>query len=170
MKKFLLSILIGSVVLGLGIGISILEISHWEISDYPSYLDTEPVENYNFTAEMDLQQFDSTEFYFRSSYRGEKAEVEIVEDAAMTDSFAVAVEYRGLKPVAYPHIYISDMQTGEEHMAFTVRPGGFESFKLIRQVIEKMFEDKVFYLDASPTLVEKVTVYTAYPEKINVIR
>ena len=34
---------------------------------------------------------------------------------------------------------------------------------------EYMFENKVYFLDASPTIIEKVTVYTAYPEKLEIM-
>ena len=33
------------------------------------------------------------------------------------------------------------------------------------KIAEDMFENKTFYTDNSATLIEKVTVYTAYPDK-----
>ena len=167
MKKLLYCLLAGSVILGIGIGVTVLEISHWEISDYPSYLEKEPVENCEQTFQIDLQEFENTEFYSYSTYRDKNSNVEIVEDQTMTDKFVVNIQYKGKEPVAYHRIYESDNET--EYADFVVHPGGFESFKLIRQVIESMFENKVYYRDASPTIIEKVTVYTAYPEKINVV-
>ena len=167
MKKLLLSLLIGSVIMGRGIGITILEISAWDISDYPDYLVNMPLENCDVTIEMDLQEFENTEFYSYGTYRNMSNNVEVVEDKTMTDKFVVNIQYKGKEPVAYPRTYELDDET--EYMDFVVHPGGFESFKLIRQVIDDMFENKVYYLDASPTIIEKVTVYTAYPEKIEIM-
>ena len=167
MKKLLLSLLIGSVIMGRGIGITMLEISAWEISDYPDYLADMPSESCDVTIDMDLQEFENTEFYIYGTYRSMNNNAEIIEDKTLTDKFVVNIQYKGKEPVAYPRTYELDDET--EHMDFVVHPGGFESFKLIRQVIEDMFENKVYYLDASPTLIEKVTVYTAYPEKIEVM-
>lgn len=169
MKKLLLSLLVGSVVMGLGIGVAMLEISAWEISEYPDYLAEMPSENCEFTIDMDLQEFENTEFYSYNTYRNMCSNVEVIEDETMTDKFIVSIQYKGKEPVAYPRTYTMGVENEAEYMDFVVHPGGFESFKLIRQVIETMFENKVYYLDASPTLIEKVTVYTAYPEKIEVM-
>ncbi len=170
MKKLLFFLLIGSVMMGLGIGVTMLEISAWEISDYPDYLADMPSENCDVTIEMDLREFENTEFYSYGTYRSMNNNVEIIEDKTMTDKFVVNIQYKGNEPVAYPRTYMIGDESETEYMDFVVHPGGFESFKLIRQVIEDMFENKVYYLDASPTLIEKVTVYTAYPEKIEVMQ
>ena len=167
MKKLLLSLLIGSVIMGRGIGITMLEISAWDISDYPDYLVDMPLENCDVTIDMDLQEFENTEFYIYGTYRSMNNNAEIVEDKTMTDKFVVNIQYKGKEPIAYHRTYEVDDET--EYMDFVVHPGGFESFKLIRQVIEDMFENKVYYRDASPTIIEKVTVYTAYPEKIEIM-
>ena len=46
-----------------------------------------------------------------------------------------------------------------------VQPDYNYSLREIREMAQEMFETKVFYTGNAATLIEKVTVYTAYPEK-----
>ena len=171
MKKLLYSLLIGAVIMGVGIGVTMLEISHWEISDYTEYLDNEPLENCKFTTDLDTQQVKTMQVYVWNSWRDRGDSIEIVEDKSLTDKIVADISYRGQAPVAYSDVHTSTVDNAEhETLCMRIHPGEFSSVKQIRNTIEEMFKTKVFYRDVSATFIEKVTIYTAYPEKIEIVK
>ena len=171
MKKLLLSIFAGAVVLGIGLGVTALEISEWDMAHYPAYLDVKPMTTCEFTQEINVQQLDKARLYAYRTFSGDERNVEIVADDTLTDSFIVKVEYRGEKPQVDNHSWADydENDMVKEHIEVTVSPQYSMSFKDIKQALQEMFETKIFYRELTNTLIEKVTVYTAYPEKFEIL-
>ena len=55
-------------------------------------------------------------------------------------------------------------------MDVLIRPDYNYTLREIRQLADRMFEDKVFYTGNTATVIEKVTVYTATPDRFKVNR
>lgn len=76
-KNMLISLVAGAVVLGVGLGITALEISRWDTAQYPAYLDKEPVKTLEMTNETDVTEFESINVYISgmpNSFRSEKTD------------------------------------------------------------------------------------------------
>lgn len=169
-KKLLVSFLAGALLIGTGIGVTVLELSRWDTADYPRHLENEPVKTEEISKELDVEDYEKISVYVTGQsdrFRNEK-KVEIVEDKTCTDSFVVVVDYKGKMP--YSHIYSyenSDRNSRQNYwyMDIIVQPDYNYSLSEIRQIAEEMFDSKVFYTDNLNTLIEKVTIYTAKPDK-----
>ncbi len=169
-KKLLVSFLAGALLIGTGIGVTVLELSRWDTADYPRYLEKEPVKTEEISEEFDIEDYEKISVYTAgqaSRFRNEKM-VEIVEDKTCTDNIVVVVDYKGKLP--YTDIYsyeTTDHSSQQDYlcMDIIVQPDYNYSLSEIRQIVEEMFESKVFYRNNLNTLIEKVTIYTANPDK-----
>ncbi len=172
MKKLLLSLFTGAFLVGTGISMTVLELSVWDMADYPEYIDSLPVQTCEFIEEINLEEFYKIDFYIQERYYTyDKTEkVEIVEDKSMTDCFKIYVEYKGKQPITYSYNHtVYENDNDKEYLSYSVHGDNAVSFKEIRQVAEDMFENRICYREIPNTVIEKVTVYTAYPEKIDVL-
>ena len=173
-KNMLISLVAGAVVLGVGLGITALEISRWDTAQYPAYLDKEPVKTQEFANETDVTEFESINVYISgmpNSFRSEKL-IEIVEDKNCKDNFVVKIDYKGKEPFTDAYDFEDTNEKGEKfkRMDVLIRPDYNYTLREIRQLADRMFEDKVFYTGNTATVIEKVTVYTATPDRFKVNR
>ncbi len=168
-KKLLVSFLAGALLIGAGLGVTVLEASRWDTADYPRYLEKEPVKTEEISKEFDIEDYEKISVYVAGQsgrFRSEKM-VEIVEDETCTDNIVVIVDYKGKLP--YTEMYSYETGVDDNHqslwMDIVIQPDYNYSLSEIRQVAEEMFENKVFYRNNLNTLIEKVTIYTANPDK-----
>ncbi len=170
-RKLLLAFVLGALLVGIGAGVTVLEVSRWDTRDHPAYLEKQAVQTVEQVAEYDVSEFENINVYATGRpYRFRDNDlVEIVEDKTFKDSFKLVIEYKGKLP--YYDIYGWDNQdeNGVETSCLdvVVQPDFNYSLGEIRKMAEEMFETKVFYTGNAATLIEKVTVYTAYPEKFD---
>ena len=170
-KKLLLAFFAGALLIGVGAGITVLEVSRWDTADHPEYLEKQVVQTVEQVAECDVTEFETINIYGtgHSNRFREKDLIEIVEDENIKDGFKLVVEYKGKLP--YMDIYDWDSHDENDvvtkYMEIVVQPDYNYSLGEIRDMVEEMFETKVFYTGNAATLIEKVTVYTAYPEKFD---
>lgn len=173
-KNMLISLVAGAVVLGVGLGITALEISRWDTAQYPAYLDKEPVKTWEMTNETDVSEFESINVYISgmpNSFRSEKL-IEIVEDKNCKDNFVVKIDYKGKEPFTDVYDFEDTNEKGEKFRRMDVHiwPDYNYTLREIRQLADRMFESKVFYTGNTATVIEKVTVYTATPDRFKVNR
>ena len=172
MKKLLISLLAGSVILGVGIGVTALEVSMWDTADHPAYLENKTVQTEEIVEKVDVTRLGEVNVYVSGLSNGFRNDglIEIVEDETCSEKIVVKIDYKGSEP--YTSIYDFDYEdeNGEmyRNMDIVVHPDYNYSLRQIREVAEEMFENKVFYTSNVSTLVEKVTVYTATPEKFDI--
>lgn len=171
-KNMLISLLAGSVILGTGLAVTALEVSEWDTASYPQYLEEMSVETHEMDKDISPEELEKINIYVSTrtdSFRNDKL-VEIVEDTRYTDTIGIKVDYKGTQPYVNVYEYDTDYNEGSvsQWLDIVVHPDYNYSLREIRQVAEDMFENKIFYTDNINTLVEKVTVYTATPEKFNV--
>ncbi|MBR4035995.1 MAG: hypothetical protein IKJ05_04595 [Oscillospiraceae bacterium] len=171
-KNMLISLLAGSVMLGVGLAVTALEVSVWDTAPYPQYLEEMTVETQEFVKDISPEESEKINIYISTrtnGFRNDKL-IEIVEDARYTDTIGIQVDYKGERPYVNVYDYNSDYDedTVSQWLDIVVHPDYNYSLREIRQVAEDMFENKIFYTDNITTLVEKVTVYTATPEKFDV--
>ena len=168
-RKLLLAFVIGAMLVGLGAGITVLEVSRWDTQDHPAYLEKQAVQSVEEIAEYDVAEFETINVYATGRpYRFRDNDlIEIVEDKTCKDSFRLVIEYKGKLPYYDIHYWENEDENNivNRRMEVVVQPDYNYSLREIREMAQEMFETKVFYTGNAATLIEKVTVYTAYPEK-----
>ena len=169
MKKLLVSLLAGAILIGVGLGVTALEISVWDTRRYPEYLEKETVQTVETEENINPQNYDKINVYVSGSYNGfrNNKKMEIVEDKTFADTVKISIEYKGKVPYVHYYEYSQGGEDGESisRLEYIVSPTYNYSLKEIREIAEDMFKNKIFYTDNSATLIEKVTVHTAYPDK-----
>ena len=170
-KKLLLAFVAGAMLVGIGAGVTVLEVSRWDTRDHPAYLEKQAVQTVEEIADYDITEFEKINVYATGRpyrFRDEKI-IEVVEDKNCKDSFKLVIEYKGKLP--YYDVY--DWNNQDENGTVTTRldvvvqPDYNYSLREIREMAQEMFDTKVFYTGNAASLIEKVTVYTAYPEKFD---
>ena len=62
-RKLLLAFVIGAMLVGLGAGITVLEVSRWDTQDHPAYLEKQAVQSVEEIAEYDVAEFETINVY-----------------------------------------------------------------------------------------------------------
>lgn len=174
MKKLLIAFLAGAMLIGVGLGVTALEVSEWDVVHHPYYLEKEELQTYTVVEEINPADFSKIDCYVSHAVRQSTTTyeiIEIIEDAAYTDTIKFEIDYRGQAPESYCWSYENTDEDGrvEYTLEYMVQPGYNQSLKVVREMVEQMFRDKIFYTDNATTLIEAVRVYTATPEKIHKI-
>ena len=168
-RKLLLAFVAGAMLVGIGAGVTVLEISRWDTRDHPAYLEKQAVQTVEEIAEYDVAELETINVYATGRpYRfRDKDLIEIVEDKTCKDSFRLVIEYKGKLPYYDIHYWENEDENNivSRRMEVVVQPDYNYSLREIREMAQEMFETKVSYTGNAATLIEKVTVYTAYPEK-----
>ncbi len=178
MKKLMAAFLAGAILIGVGAGVTALEISEWDVVEHPYYLEKEQLKTHCIEEEFDMDNFSTIECYVSHAMRESLHSydiIEIIEDSTCTDVTKIEVDYRGEQPESYWWDYGTDEVTADDSadneriMQYIIQPGYNRSLRVVRKMVEQMFQDKVFYVDNASTLIEKVRIYTATPEKFDII-
>lgn len=174
MKKLLIAFLAGAMLIGVGLGVTALEVSEWDVVQHPYYLEKEELQTYTVVEEINPADFKEIDCYVSHAVRQSTTAyeiIEIIEDAGYTDTIKFEIDYRGQTPENYCWSYDGTDENGKEvyTLEYVIQPGYNQSLKVVRNMVEQMFKDKIFYIDNAGTLIEAVRVYTATPEKIHKI-
>ena len=183
MKKLMISFLAGAILIGIGLGVTVLEISDWETARYPEYLETVDSNLYVIEEPVDMENLDEVKVYLSTMYRDEfrkRSMITVAEDKSCDESIVLEISYKGQEPDVYTYTYedYSDnapVQIDEQdrqnvkfigHVA--IHTSQYNSIADYRTVVQAMFDNKVFYENMDNCLIEGVTVRTAYPDKIKI--
>lgn len=173
MKKLLISLLIGAVLIGTGVGVTALEISDWQWLNSRPSLTALPVARVNEEFKIDVNKYDGVEVYLDYFYTGNNGSfrdevVKVEKDENYKDRICVEIKYKGEDPFCNFYDY-DNTDEGENTVSLYVDVISRGNFKEYKKIVEEMFENKVFYNHTDVSLIEKITVRTAYPEKITLV-
>ena len=174
MKKLMAAFLAGALLIGVGLGITALEISRWDVVQHPYHLEKEELKTCIIEEEINTDDFETIECYVSQSMTSSAQSykiIEVIEDTACTDTMKVEVDYCGREPGSYFWSYEGQDENGGKiyTLQYVVQPGYNNSLKAVREMVEQMFRDKIFYTENAATLIEAVRIYTAAPDKIQKI-
>ena len=165
MKKLLISLVVGAVFIGTGVGVLFMEIAEFTTAEYLPYVKQEKAETFTFT---DSEIFDNSERAKVDIYLGEYFEnngkYEIVEDKTV-DGVSITVTYRGEKPRFrfYENWYDENNKAN-----FYTLQCYIETYmpKDILDAAKYMFQNKVIVTSPTNYIVEKVVIKTNHPDLI----
>ena len=168
MKKLIISLILGAVLTGIGIGVLMMEIAEFSVSDtYPeiknSTLQEFTVTDKNFFEDADKNSTVNIYGYL-GNYFHDFGKTEIIEDKS-TDGVEIIIKYRGTKPLfrfnghGYnsSNIYEYSLHTYNEN----IMP------KQILDMAEYMCKNKIFVKYQDVYYVEQVIIKTSEPQRIN---
>ena len=169
MKKLILSLIIGAIFIGAGIGVLFVEMAEFTSTDYLPYVQQTKTEKFVFD---DTDIFSGTDShnvvvnlqldeYFRTN-----GSYKVVEDKSV-QGISMEIEYHGKKPTFRFHNnwYDKDNNTNWYTLycyADTVLP------KDIIDAAKYMFGNKVIVTSPSNYYIEKVVIKTNHPELITI--
>ena len=170
MKKFIISLIIGAVLIGSGIGVTLMEIAQFSTTDYLTYINSDSIETFTFN---DQSIFDESEGnpvsinvylgeYFRQNHN-----VQIIESPAV-EGVEISIDYRGIKPrfEFWNHTY-SSAESGKTVYQYSLNCyHDILMPKDILQAAKYVCQNKIIPQDFSLYKVEKVIIKTANPQLI----
>ncbi len=167
MKKLMTMLFTGAALIGLGIGITMLELREWKISEIRTDLLDKPVHTATYERTVDPEEVYRVEINHRYKYGyfGDYVpETQVVYDKEWTGQVLVEIEYRGYQPHLYQNISWRDDEKVIHEL--WIDTSYYTDGASVYDLIKSMFDNKTYYINGECTHVEKITVYTAYPDKV----
>jgi len=167
MKKLMMMLFTGAALIGLGIGITLLELRDWKISEIRTDLMDRPVHTAKYERTVNPDEVDRLEITSKYSYGyfGDyQPEIEIITDKNQTGEVLVEIDYRGHQPQVYQNV----SWTGDEKVIHElwIDVNNYNDFASVYDLIQSIFDSKTYYANGECTYIEKITVYTAYPDMV----
>ena len=168
MKKLIALMISSAALIGLGIGITLLELRDWKISEIRTDLLDMPLQTATYERTVDLTEVEGLEIasrYGYGYYNEYMFETEIIKDKKWAEQVLVEIDYRGYQPMVYQNI--SWRAEDKVYHQLWIDNSSYVDGVSVYSLLESMFENKTWYQYGESSYIEKVTVYTAYPEKIS---
>lgn len=172
-KKFLISLVVGSVLIGVGIAMTTIELTKWDSVDYPDYLVNEPVKQIEIIENIDVLGYEKIQVYVAgySSNFQPYTDIEFMYNEDCADHFEVIIDYYGGEPHHYWHDNrYTENETNQTitQLYYVVSANRDFSFGDFIDVLKNMFETKTFYEFITNSAIEKVTIHTSNPELFSI--
>lgn len=161
MKKTVIALLSGIVLLGLGIGITTVEMMSWDIKDSVMPFIGNGDKEYSFRINGAPEQTTHMSVYVENQY-GDYDLVTVEYDRRCTDHMEVTVKYSGKEPRCNGRL-------NDDYGHISIYTTTYESMREIRDVVKKSFEEKVYYRSYATCHVDSIVIKTAYPEQLKKI-
>lgn len=165
MKRMMAAFFFGCSIIGFGIGITMMELKDWKTSGYRDHLLTLPLETFEeeipIFPNSDVDYYEIDLSYYCDDITG--PEKNVVYDKNYTNTILISANYRGIEPEIFQSGW-GEGADGSTYMLFWVDINSFSQAGQIYDLAKTMFENKTFYSESC--LIESITVYTAYPDKI----
>ena len=171
MKKLMMIIFSSAAMIGTGIGITMLELRDWKSSEIRTDLLDKPVHTAVYERTVDLTAVDLLEIeskYTQGYFSRYQPETEVIYDKTQTGQVTVEIQYRGHQPSVGQSIYWYNEESAEEKVIHQlwIDINNYNDFVSVYDMAKSMFENQTYYTNGECTYVEKITLYTAYPDKI----
>ncbi len=153
----------GCILIGIGIGITFVELKDWNVVDENPDLLNMPQET--FTQELAFTTERPTDIrvnWYRHNFTYENISVE--ERSDCTDNIKIEITYRGIRPG------VSASSNGNESTMYHLWI--FEDGTDILHdydIVKSMFENKLIYKWNNITHIDKIVLYTAKPENLKLV-
>lgn len=162
MKKLIISLISGAILIGIGLGVIFMEITQYSTLEYLPYVASQPL-NSHIVNNAPIISAQDTNINFSDHcgyYFSEHGSWEVVKDSSLNE-VKIEVFYRGERPRIQVYNY------GDNH--YNVNAYDYNtSPKEIFDVVKYAFEEKVIIHDASNFLIEKIVIHTPNPENISI--
>lgn len=168
MKKLIISLITGSVLIGIGIGVMLFEIAEYSMTDTYPEIKNAPVQEFSFTDDAvfeDAGEGRTINIYgYLGEYFDDFGKFEVVEDKNVK-GIEVTIKYRGTKPRFHFNGY------GYEHRGYEYE---YSLSAYSDNIMPKQILDMAEYMCTNKTIVryqdlfyaEKVIVKTSQPQLI----
>lgn len=169
MKKLMMLLFTGAALIGLGTGVTALELRQWKISEIRTDLLDRPVHTAKYERTVKPEEVERLEIEskYEYGYFGDyQPEIEIITDKNQTGQILVEIEYRGHPPQVYQNVSWIDEKKVIHELWIDIN--NYNDFVSVYDMIKSMFDNKIYYINGECTYIEKITVYTAYPDKVKI--
>lgn len=143
-------------------------VNDFKYRSYPSYILDWPTQVVTQTVDCDYSRdviYLSGYFNFMDGGFREYANVEVTLDENSTESYRVEIRYKGKKSEMY--IYHDEYDNHGEYMDnINIWPEDYD-YDMTTEDIVHMYKHGEDLRYAEPLVIEKITIYTAYPEKFD---
>ncbi|MBR2029197.1 MAG: hypothetical protein IKA10_09495 [Oscillospiraceae bacterium] len=168
MKKLIISLIAGAVLIGVGIGVMMMEIAEFSMTDTYPEIKNSPLQEFSFSDDTIFDDSDENRTVNIHGYLGEYFHdfgiTEVVEDKKI-DGIEVIIRYRGTKPEFRfnGYGYSTDNMYEYNLSAYSrdIMP------KQILEFAEYMCQNKTIVRYQDLFYVEKVIIKTASPQLVN---
>lgn len=165
MKRMMTVFFSGCALIGLGIGIAVMELSSWKVSDVRTDLLETPVKTYSKEINLEMSSVNSVEINHYNTYT---ADTEIIYDESYKESVFIEVEYHGTAPQVYQSSWWED-DSGSIRSSLWIDVYNYNDIADIFSLLHSMFDNQTYYRYSESTHIKKITVYTAYTDKITIL-
>ena len=166
MKKMMTLFFAGCILAGMGLGLTVVELKDWKSVPFRTDLAEKPLQTHTEKLYIDLQEYSSIEINLNGNYHNHPhPETEIIYDAQYTGEIGFTIEYRGGRPGVYNGGWWNT-ENGNKALRCWIDTVATDDISEMFRLIGMMFNNKTYYKSAVATYIEKVTVYTAWPDKI----
>ena len=172
MKKLIISIITGSVLIGIGIGVLFMEIAEFSVSEtYPAVMQ-QSSKNFTFNDDEIFNDSDGKNILI-NTYLGEYfydyGKTEIIEDPTV-EGAEFTIKYRGIKPrFSFHGAGYYEYGRGEQGRVYEYYLNAQSEDLMPKDILsaaEYMCKNKTFVKYMDMFYVEKVTIRTNHPELI----
>ena len=172
MKKFIISLIIGAVLIGSGIGVTLMEIAQFSTTDCLTYINSDSIETFTFSDKGIFEESEGNPVsinvylgeYFRHNHN-----VQIVESPAV-EGVEISIDYRGLKPrfEFWNHTY-SSAESGKTVYQYSLSCYSDNIMpKDILNAAKYICQNKTIPQDFTLYKIEKVVIKTSKPQLIRI--
>ena len=169
MKKLIISLITGAVLTGIGIGVLLMEIAEFSMTDIYPEIKNAPLQEYSYTDETVFEDAGENRevnlYCYLGGYFDDFGKLEIVEDQNV-DGIEITVKYRGDKPSFNFHGYAYEHRGYEYEYSISAYSDDIMP-KQILEMAEYMCTNKTIVKYQDLFYVENVTVKTSQPQLIN---
>lgn len=169
MKKLIISLITGSVLVGIGIGVMMMEIAEFSMSDTYPEIKNSPAQEFSYTDSAVFEDAGENKAINIYGYLGEYfqdfGKFEVIEDNKV-DGIEIIVKYRGAKPSFNFHGYAYEHRGYEYEYTLSAYSDNIMP-KQILDMAEYMCTNKTIVKYQDTFYVEKVIIKTSQPQLIN---
>ena len=173
MKKFIFSLIAGAVFIGVGIGLFLMEIAEFTITDCLPYILEDKIDTFTFE-DPDVFTESRGETVQIHVYLGEyfktNGEVEIVESPS-AEGVEISIDYRGTKPRFNFRDNGYNEINGETYIS-SYYLDCYQNHYMPKDILEAlkyMCQNKVVVENFDTYCVEKLTIKTAEPNLLEIV-
>lgn len=170
MKKLIISLITGSVLIGIGIGVMMFEITEYSMTDTYPMVKNSALQEFSFTDDQvfeDAGENRTVNIYgYLGGYFDDLGKFEVVEDKNVK-GIEVIIKYRGTKPRFNFHGYGYDHRGYEYEYSLSAYSNEIMP-KQVLEFAEYMCQNKTIVRYQDLFYVEKVIIKTSQPQLIEV--